>query len=238
MLSAEHGEDMNKRLERIRMMIPDGRGVIDVGTDHGYLPVQLAKDGYGGRIYASDIRPGPLSAAEGRAAKEGVRERITFFLCDGLDACPPQSVDVIVIAGMGGDTICGILDRAEWCMSPDYLLILQPMTKAEVLRFWLVNNGFRIETETLVREGENLYQILSVRFQNLNTPLSDAELYLGARRADPLYAEHLLQQRARLETSLAGMRSAGQSNTPHFMLLSDIVCKMNKMEEELHDNGF
>ncbi len=230
---------MNKRLEAIRRLIPDGRGMIDVGTDHGYLPVQLYKDGYPGRIFASDIRPGPLAAARERAGREGASERICFFLCDGLDACPPEEIDTIVIAGMGGDTICGILDRAEWCMSPDYLLILQPMTKAEVLRFWLVNNGFAIRTETLVKEGETLYQLLTARFQNANTALSDAELYCGSfelQRSSPLFSAFLAQQRARLETSLAGMRSAGQTDAPHFGLLNDTAQEMNRIEEMLHDD--
>ena len=124
-------------------------------------------------------------------------------------------------------------------MSPDYLLILQPMTKAEVLRFWLVNNGFAIQTETLVKEGKTLYQLLTVRFQNVNTALSDAELYCGSfdlQRSSPLFPAFLAQQRARLETSLAGMRAAGQTDAPHFGLLNDTAQEMNRIEEMLHDD--
>ena len=230
---------MNKRLELIRSLIPEGKGVVDVGTDHGYLPVQLYKDGYRGALLASDIRPGPLSAARERAEREGALQRIRFSLCDGLDDCPPDSVDTIVIAGMGGDTICGILDRAEWCMAQDYLLILQPMTKAEVLRFWLVNNGFVIEREALAMEGETLYQVLTARFRNVNTPLSDAELFAGAMErcgSAVLYREELRRQRKRLETSLSGMRTAGQTDTPHFSLLSGIVCQMKELEGSIHDD--
>ena len=37
---------MNKRLEAIMAHIPqNGRGVIDVGTDHGYLPAALFQRG-------------------------------------------------------------------------------------------------------------------------------------------------------------------------------------------------
>ena len=231
---------MNERLEAIRRLIPEGRGVIDVGTDHGYLPVQLYKDGYSGRIIASDIRSGPLSAAKARADRAGAFDRISFLLCDGLEDCPTDAVDTIVIAGMGGDTICGILDRAEWCMSPEYLLILQPMTKAEILRFWLVNNGFSIETEALVREGETLYQLLSARFTSENTMLSDAELYLGAigsRKNDALCPALLKQQRTRLETSLNGMRAAGQTDSPRYAFLSKTIQDMYKMEERAYGDG-
>ena len=232
---------MNNRLERIRRLIPKGRGFADIGTDHGYLPVQMAKDGYSGEIFASDIRPGPLSAAIERARKEGVDERIVFSLCDGLDACPPERIDTIVIAGMGGDTICGILDRAEWCMSEDYLLVLQPMTKAEILRFWLINNGFVIEEEFLAQEGDTLYQILTARFQNINTALLDAELYLGSvqkHRGDPLFPLHVRQQRSRLETSLAGMQSAALKDELRMRFLSAVISEMYAIEEKCHDEGF
>lgn len=231
---------MNNRLKAIRRLVPNGRGIIDVGTDHGYLPVQLYKDGYSGALFASDIRPGPLSAARDRARRECAEDRIDFLLCDGLNACPSERVDTIVIAGMGGDTICGILDRAEWCMSPEYLLILQPMTKAEVLRFWLVNNGFLIEREVLAVEGETIYQILTARFQNVNTPLRDAELYLGSidlQKKNPDFSLHLAQQKARLETSLAGMHAAGQRDERRLRFLTNTIREMQMIEESIHDNS-
>ena len=170
---------MNKRLEAIASMVRDGRGLVDVGTDHGYLPVWLAERAYPGLLYASDINAAPLDAARRTAREASVEERIRFLLCDGLDDCPPEQIDTIVIAGMGGDLICRILDRAEWCLDDAYSLILQPMTKAEVLRYWLVNNGFRLEWERLVRDGGRIYQIIRARFSE-NMPLSDAELFAGA----------------------------------------------------------
>ena len=103
---------MNKRLEAIYALIGEGRGLVDVGTDHGYIPTALAQSGYAGNIIASDIKPGPLQAARRSAENAGVADKIDFLLCDGLDGCDPSAIDTIVIAGMGGDTICGILDRA------------------------------------------------------------------------------------------------------------------------------
>jgi hypothetical protein len=55
---------MNKRLELIRSMIRDGTGLIDVGTDHGYLPAALFESGYRGRLFASDINALPLAKAK------------------------------------------------------------------------------------------------------------------------------------------------------------------------------
>lgn len=203
---------MNRRLQAIENMILPGIGVIDVGTDHGYLPVSLARHGYPGALFASDIGEGPLSAARRSAEAAGLAERIAFQLCDGLELCDPTSVDTIVIAGMGGDTICGILDRAEWCMHARYRLILQPMTRAEVLRYWLVNNEFVIVEERLVADGGEIYSVFSARFGG-SMKLMDAELYTGAftmLEQEPLWPAFLARQLARFRKLLQGLRQSGR----------------------------
>ena len=83
---------MNKRLELISALIPPGVGFADVGTDHGYLPVHMARHGYKGNIIASDLRATPLSCAVASAREAQVEERIRFVLCDGLDGTAPDSL--------------------------------------------------------------------------------------------------------------------------------------------------
>ena len=201
---------MNKRLRAIEEMVRPGVGLIDVGTDHGYLPVSLAQHGYSGRLIAADIGEGPLSAARRSAKSAGLLDRIEFQLCDGLALCDPESVDTIVIAGMGGDSICGILDRAEWCMDRRYRLLLQPMTRAEVLRYWLSNNDFVIEQERLVSDGGEIYALLSARFGG-KQKLSDAELFSGAFsqiRQEPLWPAFSSALRKRMEKQIRGLRQS------------------------------
>lgn len=201
---------MNKRLELIASILPHGRGFADVGTDHGYLPVYMAQHGYSGKIIASDINEGPLSTAVASARQAGVEDRICFRLCDGLDGCGSEELDTVVVAGMGGDTICGILDRADWVMSRDILLILQPMTKTEVLRYWLTNNDFAICGEWLIEENGEIYQILSARF-GARTPLSDAELFTGKYElavGNALFPVQLAALIKRFERAAAGMSKA------------------------------
>lgn len=201
---------MNKRLELIASILPHGRGFADVGTDHGYLPVYMAQHSYSGKIIASDINEGPLSTAVASARQAGVEDRICFRLCDGLDGCGSEELDTVVIAGMGGDTICGILDRADWVMSRDILLILQPMTKAEVLRYWLANNDFAICGEWLIEENGEIYQILSARF-GARTLLSDAELFTGKYElavGNALFPVQLAALIKRFERAAAGMSKA------------------------------
>ena len=230
---------MNKRLAAICRMIPEGRGVIDVGTDHAYLPVQLYKNGYQGNLFASDIREGPLRAARAAVEKADADAAVTLSLCDGLDACPPEKIDTIVIAGMGGDTICGILDRAEWCWQPEYLLLLQPMTKPEVLRYWLINNGFLLEQEDIVEDCGILYQIIAARFSGQNTVLLDAELFFGSYhglRTNSLYPALVKDYSIRMRKKLSGMLKAARREDSSLRLLHSILKETTRIEELLHDD--
>ncbi len=230
---------MNRRLARILSYIPDGLGVIDVGTDHGILPAALALRGYPGQIFASDIRPGPLEAARRTAETAGVTEKICFLLCDGLDLCPPDGVDTLVIAGMGGDTICGILDRAEWCMDRRYKLVLQPMTRAEVLRYWLVYNEFAIEQEDLAEDGREVYQLFTARFGG-STRLSDGELFTGSYQMikdHPLFPAFLSGQIGRFEKAAAGLRAGGvrHDTAGKLQILEQVLAELKEMAR--HDEG-
>lgn len=215
-------------------MVKDGRGLVDVGTDHGNLPIFLAERGYPGRLFASDINPQPLESARRAAQCADLDERIEFLLCDGLDDCPPEAVDTIVVAGMGGDLICRILDRAEWCMSTDYTLILQPMTKAEILRFWLVNNGYTLTEERLVQEGF-LYQVIKAEFTG-NMALRDAELFSGAFqniRSDPLAPELIETLLQRFEKENVGLMRAEIRNEGKLALNRAILAELEKMKGKL-----
>jgi len=223
---------MNKRLNAIAALVQDGVGLVDVGTDHGYLPALLAESGYSGALFASDINAGPLSAAKRTAEEAGLTDRICFLLCDGLHLCPPEEIDTIVIAGMGGDMIVRILDEAEWCMAPRYHLILQPMTKAEVLRYWLVYNEFAIESETITEDGGNLYQVISARFGG-TTRLSDAELFAGKRELCPypeLYERCLARILSRLENAVNGMN--GREGEPRLQLYREILAQVKELRGE------
>ena len=178
---------MTRRLDTIYNLIENGRGIIDVGTDHGYIPVKLAKSGYTGKIFASDINELPLKAAILNAENENVSDRIEFRITDGLKGFRKKDADTVIICGMGGDLIAKIIDDCAFLERSDIKLILQPMTKPEILRYYLINNGWKINKEIIVRENGKLFQILSVKYtgvfigslMNKNISLTDAELFTG-----------------------------------------------------------
>jgi len=228
---------MDDRLKKIASNIEPGIGFADVGTDHGYIPAALALGGYTGKIYATDINSAPLQSAVKTAEEAGVAGRIRFLCCDGLALCDPEAIDTIVIAGMGGDLICRILDRAEWCLRDQYKLILQPMTKNEVLRYWLVNNGFEIEREQLSPDGEKIYQIMVARFGG-ETKLSRAELFTGKYALcedKALFVRSLGLIHKRLSRALRGMESSGSGPGGRLALYRDILGELEEMREKYGD---
>ncbi len=223
---------MNRRLLTIADNIENGIGLIDVGTDHGYLPVYMAQCGYKGNILASDINSDPLTKAVTHADEAGLGQRIKFLLSDGLHDCPPDDIDTIVIAGMGGDMIVKILDEVEWVLSEKYKLILQPMSKAEVLRYWLVYNGFAINRERLVDENNTLYQVIVARFGGF-TKLNDAQLYIGKRElcddAD-LYSRHFELAKKRFTRAVAEMSAGDSIPYNRLRIFGEICSQLNDME--------
>ena len=226
---------MNKRLLLIAENIENGKGVIDVGTDHGYLPVYLAKNEYSGNIFASDINQDPLNKAKNHAQEAEVQDRIKFFLCDGLQACPRDEIDTIVIAGMGGDMIVKILDEGYWCMDSKYKLILQPMSKVEVLRYWLAYNDFEINKELLVDENNTLYQIIVTRF-GAKTKHNDAELYTGKATLafdSALYRRHFDMVHKRFERAVSEMKSGDLIPQYRLAFFEDVLEQLEEMEKKL-----
>ena len=245
---------MTERLKMITDLVSPGRGVIDVGTDHGAVPVELALRGYPGTIIASDINAGPLSAAERLAEEQGVSERIRFMIADGLSGCGPADVDTVVIAGMGGDLICSIIDAAEWLCRPGMHLILQPMTKAEILRYYLVNNGFAIIEEKTVRENGRLFQIFTTEYfgvylkkirkdasgGNARDPYSDAELFTGRFRLlkdQPEFRNEVLGALKSMEKKLTGIERSGirKENVTEYRFCSEILRELREMRNR-YDN--
>lgn len=173
---------MSSRLELIARLAQSGAGVADVGTDHAILPIMLRRSGYTGRIAAGDVNEGPLKKAR-LALKQAGIDDVEIFLSDGLASIDSSGIDTVVVAGMGGDTITGILDRGlydtpGWAEKQDFKLILHPVTKPEILRYWLINNGFAITREDQIEDNGMLCQIISAA-RGESQRYKDSELFVG-----------------------------------------------------------
>lgn len=155
---------ISSRLKTCCGFVSPGERVADIGTDHGYAGIWLLQQGIARSVIASDIAPGPLSAARVNAQKYGFSDRMEFYLSDGVQAIP-RDFDTMICAGMGADTMISILFAAPWLRSSQYRLILQCQSKTHTLRRYLSDSGWRILEETVIRDGRFLYTVMEVIYQ-------------------------------------------------------------------------
>ena len=202
------GITLGRRLAAIASLAPAScRRLADIGTDHGYIPADLLLKGRLDKAIAADIGREPLERARRTAQRFGLEDRMDLRLGDGLSVLRPGEADVIVIAGMGGDTIVSILSAADWVRDGP-LLLLQPMSKAETLRRFLPEGGFAVEAEILTAERGVIYPILSVRGGEA-LPCTEAQAWGGFRlEEDPLWGRYLEEHILRLRKAAAGLERA------------------------------
>ena len=181
------------RLRTIADFIEKGSSVADIGTDHGLLPVYLARYGLADNIIASDISRGSLRAALRTATKHGVLTKITFIAAPGLSGLGEMDADTIVLAGMGGETIAGIINDAPWTRRHEIRLILQPQSKTTELYTFLRENGYIIHNAKLAYDNKKYYVILlAMGGESDSTLTPELELLTQfMNREDPLFAGYL-----------------------------------------------
>lgn len=208
---------LSLRLHAIANLVPEGTRVIDVGTDHAMIPVWLAQTGRSPQIWASDIRPGPLDSARKLIDQTDTGDRVQTRMTNGLSGFGPEDADTIIIAGMGGETMVNILAAAPWTNNGT-LLILEPQSKQTVLRRWLLENGFSISHEQLVKDSNRIYPIFLAK-AGKPEPYSEAELLTGRLElisADPLFSEYL-------SVLIRRTRSAAPYDKQAKILLTDLL---------------
>ncbi|MCR5706048.1 MAG: class I SAM-dependent methyltransferase [Acholeplasmatales bacterium] len=149
------------RLDYITSLLSEYNSVCDVGTDHGFVPINAIKSYNLSKAYALDINEGPLDNARKNIISEGLSDKIECILSDGLKDFN-ETVDAIVIAGMGGLLIKSIIETSLDKALKARALILCPNKEEASLRDFLVNNGFYIEHEHILYDKGHYYEIIKV----------------------------------------------------------------------------
>lgn len=187
---------ISQRLKTIAGLVNVGARVADIGADHGYLSIYLIKEGIASYVYTCDIGEKPLENARRNIEKTGVKN-IELRLSDGLEKIEPEEIDTVIIAGLGGDVISGILERAEWLKNEKYILVLQPMTSADTLRRFLVDNSFSVKEEISISENGKIYTAFSAVHCAEKEETNPAFYYIGCLKyqseTDKLYINKQLR---------------------------------------------
>ncbi|WP_339547741.1 tRNA (adenine(22)-N(1))-methyltransferase [Pseudomonas sp. RA_35y_Pfl2_P32] len=152
---------LSMRLERVAAHVPAGARLADIGSDHGYLPVALMRRGAIAAAVAGELAATPFHSAQRTVRDNGLEACISVRLANGLAAIEPtDEIDALTICGMGGETIRDILDSGKTRLSGQERLILQPNGGEQPLRQWLMDNGYSIVSEDVLRENRFDYEII------------------------------------------------------------------------------
>ena len=219
--------DLSARLFACGELVPDGAYLADVGTDHAYLVISLLKRGKIARAVCSDINEGPLMRARANVADAGLTDKVDFCLADGAYALEKFKPDAYSVCGMGGELIAEIVSKAPAMRNDGVSLVLQPMTRPEALREYLITEGFFIKEERYVLDAGRYYAVISAVYDGKRREASRSELYFGALpgKGDILAPERLgyLRQRANaLSKMIEGKRRGGEPTEDDEELLSSV----------------
>ncbi|CAM3927008.1 tRNA (adenine(22)-N(1))-methyltransferase [Mesobacillus thioparans] len=155
-----NAEKLSDRLNAVANNIPEGARLADIGSDHAYLPCYVVKKGTVPKAIAGEVANGPFQSALEQVKEEDLTDWITVRKGDGLEVIEPGEVDCITIAGMGGTLISSILEKGKSKLEGVSRLVLQPNVGSFAVRRWLIDNGWELISEEILKEDGKIYEIL------------------------------------------------------------------------------
>lgn len=186
--------ELSKRLSALVNFVPEGSRVVDIGTDHGYVPVYLVQNNIVSKAIGVDVNKGPLQSGTRAVEEAGLRDKIDLRLGNGLGVIEPREVDTIIIAGMGGSTMIEIFEAGEEVLRNTQRLILQPMIGAPNLRNWLSEHNWYISDEDLIIEDGRIYEIIVSQPSKAKKSYTTVDMEIGPillEKKHPLLSRHI-----------------------------------------------
>ncbi|MGT2925909.1 tRNA (adenine(22)-N(1))-methyltransferase [Streptococcus cuniculipharyngis] len=195
---------LSQRLQAVASYVPKGARLLDVGSDHAYLPLALMSQGLLDFAIAGEVVAGPYQSALTNVAQAGFSEQISVRLANGLAAFEEKDrISVITICGMGGRLIAEILENGKAKLHPLQRLILQANNREDELRQWLLANHFTIVAEEIVQENDKIYEIIVA--EPGQSTLSSKDLRFGPYlrlEKSPVFLKKWTKELAKLNQAL------------------------------------
>lgn len=152
---------LKKRLKQVSDIVEE-KSLIDIGSDHGYLLIDLVDKKRIIRGLAVEITDGPLDNVITNVKNNRLEDKINSLKSDGLLQIESEIADrfeAISICGMGGNLIVKIIadsiDKIE-----GKTLYLQPNNSEPFLRLQLQNLGYKIIEEYIIEDNGIYYEII------------------------------------------------------------------------------
>ena len=207
-------KQLSKRLATIAKYVPNGCRLLDVGSDHAYLPAYLAIHHVIQHGIASEVAKGPYTNMVNEIKSTGLEKMLTPRLANGLHAITlSDHVNVIMISGMGGELIKDILDQGQAKLANHPLLILQPNVDAYILRKWLMMHHYQLIHETIVDDHHEIYEIMVAKWTTQSFKYNHQQLFFGPfllKQKSPVFIKKWHDERRHLEFVIKQMNRSSK----------------------------
>lgn len=234
---------ISDRLKLVVSFVTPCRAVADIGTDHGYVPIELVKSGIVKKAYAMDVNQGPLERAKMHIENERLADRIEVRQSDGLAGLMENEADTVIIAGMGGELTVRILKNGAKVLHTVQELILSPHSEVSLVRRYLVENGYEIIREKMICDMGKYYTVIkAVRGNGMEKKdyYGGKCFYLYGRKLiedrDPVLQEYLQNKKKKYGEILAGLETNNSESADlrRGQILEEMECitKTLKMMED------
>ncbi len=221
---------LDRRLLAVASLVREGKILADIGTDHAYLVCYLLQKGVIPGAIAADLRKGPLENARATVEECNLSDKVCLILSDGLEKIVPNSCEDIAIAGMGGILISEIISKAKWVYDKNVHIIAQPMTHAEVLREFLVTEGFDIICEKAVTDDKHCYCAISAMYNGEKRDCPGWYAYLGelTKNNDSDTNAYVMKVHATLSKKVSALAACGKADTNLENILKSVEAKIKE----------
>ena len=167
---------INDRLKSLVKFVDSSDKIIDIGCDHALLDIYLVKNKIIDRLIVSDISINALNAGVSNIKKQGLIDKIDARCGNGLDVLSDDDyIDTIIISGMGSNTIIKILNKKY--LNNINKLIIQSNRDYDILRKYVVSNGFYIDKEEVICVNNKIY--INIVFKKGVKSYKEEELKYG-----------------------------------------------------------
>ena len=200
---------LSKRLDTVLRLVPPCETAADIGTDHGFVPIELVRRGIADRAIASDVRSGPLERARQHIGEAGLSDRIDARLGSGLKTLSPGEAEVLILSGMGGLLITELLEEAPEVLGNAETLVLSPHTDWDAVRQCVQEQGFRIADETMTEEDGKFYVFLKCVRGARKRRYTRKELQYGPvllKKCPEVFMRYLYREREKTANLLEKLR--------------------------------
>lgn len=227
---------LSERLNAVKEFVPRGVRVADIGADRGELSLELIASGVASNVILADISSKSLERAKNLFGVREERKKAEFRVGDGLKVLKSGEVDIAIFAGMGGPTICGILEHSPDVVASLKGMIIQAMGNSDKVRSTLLRLGFALKGEAMVEEEGQFYSILyAIPGEQI---LDDDEIFVGPfllAEKNPVLCRYLQVEKEKSLRILHLLEEKGEGHA-RCEELKAAIAKIVRVEERMENS--